>query len=71
MKKHFDTLMEVNTGKSLNLTYDKRKTLNPMVLYSNAVVIDTLPFGQIEKNLYKFAAAAMELACEKYVIFLD
>ena len=66
-RKQFDIVVEQNRGKSLNLTYDKRKILNPMVAYDDVVMIDTLPFGHEDLGLYKMTAAAMELVCEEDV----
>jgi len=66
-RKQFDIIVEQNRGKSLNLTYDKRKILNPIVSYEDVCMIDTLPFGHSDLGLYKMTAAAMELVCEEDV----
>ena len=57
-RKQFDILVEQNKGKTLTLTYDRRKILNPLVNYNDATVIDTLSFRHRDLGVYELAAAA-------------
>ena len=57
-RKQFDILVEQNKGKTLTLTYDKRKIMNPLVNYIDVTVIDTLPLGHRDLGVYELAAAA-------------
>ena len=58
-RKKFQIIVEENRGKVINVTYDKRKILNPDVAYDEISVIDTLPWGhnEIHKYLHKFKNA--------------
>ena len=54
-RKKFQVLVEENRGKIINLTYDKRKILNPDEDYEEVTVIDTRPWGHddIHRYLYR------------------
>ena len=48
-------MVEENRGKVINVTYDKRKILNPDENYEDVTVIDTRPWGHdgIHHYLYR------------------
>ena len=52
--KHFNSVVEDNNcnSKGLNLVYKKRKILNPMVVFEEVTMVDTLPFGHRDLVLY-------------------
>ena len=60
-RKQFDIAVEESKGKCLNLTYDKRKILNPMVPLDRFTMIDTLPFGHRDLALYDTRVTMMEI----------
>ena len=60
-RKQFDIAVEQHKGKGLNLTYDKRKILNPMVPMDQVTMIDTLPFGHRDLALYDTRVTMMEI----------
>ena len=51
-RKKFQVLVEENKGKIINLTYDKRKILNPDENYEDVTVIDTRPWGHDDIHEY-------------------
>ena len=58
-RKKFQVMVGENGGKMIDVTYDKRKILNPDVEYDEISVIDTLPWGhdEIHEYLHKFRNA--------------
>ena len=44
-RKKFEIVVEENRGKILNLSYDKRRLLNPNIGYEDVTCVDTLPWG--------------------------
>ena len=53
-RKKFQVMVEDNKGKIINLTYDKRKILNPDENYEDVTVIDTRPWGHDDIHHYLF-----------------
>ena len=51
-RKKFQVIVEENAGKVINVTYDKRKILNPDVNYEDVKMIDTLPWGHDDIHEY-------------------
>jgi len=65
-RKFFDIAVENNRGKGLNLVYDKRKILNPMVSLEEVTMVDTLPFGHRDLALYHTRVTMMDIMNEDY-----
>ena len=63
-RKFFDIAVENNKGKGLNLVYDKRKILNPMVSLEEVTMVDTLPFGHRDLALYHTRVAMLDIMNE-------
>jgi hypothetical protein len=53
-RKKFQVVVEENRGKIINLTYDKRKILNPDENYDEVTVIDTRPWGHDDIHHYLY-----------------
>ena len=51
-RKKFQVLVEENRGKVINLTYAKRKILNPDKDYEEVKVLDTRPWGH--NNIHEY-----------------
>ena len=63
-RKFFDIAVENNKGKGLNLVYDKRKILNPMVSLEEVTMVDTLPFGHRDLALNHTRVAMLDIMNE-------
>ena len=63
-RKFFDIAVGNNKGKGLNLVYDKRKILNPMVSLEEVTMVDTLPFGHRDLALYHTRVAMLDIMNE-------
>jgi hypothetical protein len=44
-RQRFEIVVHRNKGKIINMTYDKRKIVNPDVDYDSVTCVDTLPWG--------------------------
>ena len=53
-RKKFQVIVEENRGKVINVTYDKRKILNPVENYEDVTVIDTRPWGHDDIHHYLY-----------------
>ena len=47
--------------KGLNLTYNKRKILNPLLPYERGKTVDTLSFGHKSLGVYTFRTEMIDL----------
>ena len=51
-RKKFQVMVEENKGKVINLTYDKRKIINPDEDYDKVVIVETKPWGHRDISHY-------------------
>ena len=52
-RKKFEIMVEENRGKILNLSYDKRRLLNPNSEYNDVTCVDSLPWGHDSIHTYE------------------
>ena len=53
-RKKFQVMVEQNRGKVINVTYDKRKILNPDMDFNEVTMIDTRPWGHNDIHAYMY-----------------
>ena len=51
-RKKFQVMVEENKGKVINLTYDKRKIINPDEDYDKVAIVETKPWGHRDISHY-------------------
>ena len=51
-RKKFDIHVEENKGKTINMTYDKRFIVNPQYAFEDGTMVNTLPFGHIDLDMF-------------------